>query len=386
MKKILLATTTIVGVTFAAGSASAADKIKLELGGYMEQYFGGFGTIKGGDGTAGNKARDGFGIDTETRIYVQGSTLLDNGLTVGALVSFRADNRENGGQNVKEQFAYLSGDFGALYAGERNGVFDQFSVRAPNVSGRTGQDIQEWVKYANGTHSGEGSLVPTLETTLDDTSPRVTYVTPSWNGLSAGVSYAPNSEVGNARGTRVREGRRGSNEVQAGLALDTAYNDIGIKADASAATTLDGVERVAYRTGLAISYANFTVGGSYLGTSSSGKDSGWVGSSRTDGVSNNQTRLGAPITGNGHAFEESVWELGAAYEVGPYAASLTYSQNDSDYGDASTWQLGGAYKLGPGITAVGQVFYADNNAYHLDGPANSYRSGVGAISGLVLEF
>ncbi|MBE1236623.1 porin [Phaeovibrio sulfidiphilus] len=376
MKKLLLATTTIAGVSLAAGSASAAEKIKLELGGYMEEYFGGVKTLTKGLNSDGRKAggRDGFGIDTEVRVYVQGSTVLDNGLTVGAFISFIGEGHtDDGQQNVEEQWAYISGDFGALYAGERDGVFDQFAVRAPNVTGRTGQDIVEWSKYSGGTEAGADTRVPSLETTLDDNSPRATYVTPSWYGLSAGVSFAPRSEIGGINGVRVREKRTGSNEVQAGLALDTAVGDWGIMADASVATTLDGVDRWAYRSGLVLTYGNFAIGGSYLGTSASDKE-------RKGGKA---WEHGGVPSGNNIVFRSDVWEAGMSYEVGPYAASFTYSQNNSDFGDALAFQLGGAYKLGPGITAVGQVFYAETDGNF---GRDDKRSGVGALSGLILEF
>ncbi|WP_147165104.1 porin, partial [Pararhodospirillum oryzae] len=77
MKKILFGTTALVAAGLFAGGASAADKIKLSLGGKMEQYFGGVGTLEDG----GFDDSDGFGMDTDTEVYVKGSTKLDNGLT-----------------------------------------------------------------------------------------------------------------------------------------------------------------------------------------------------------------------------------------------------------------------------------------------------------------
>jgi hypothetical protein len=52
MKKILLGTTAIVaaGMIAAAPSAIAAEKIKLSVGGYMEQWFGYTNADDGGEG------------------------------------------------------------------------------------------------------------------------------------------------------------------------------------------------------------------------------------------------------------------------------------------------------------------------------------------------
>jgi outer membrane protein OmpU len=384
-------------VSMVAAPASAAEKIKLELGGYMYQFFGGVGTINNGEGGVyGGKARDGFGQDSKTRITVGGKTTLDNGITVGASVQFRSqtlDGDKTNDNNAKEQFAYLSGDFGALYAGERNGVFDKFAVRAPTVTYRNGNDTQKWLKTASGQFNS-GSYMPTQETTIDDGAARVTYVTPKFfDALSAGVSYAPNAGLFSNYGTRVREGRRGSNQVQAGLALDTKAGDVGIKGDASVATSLDGVERVGYRAGLALSYANFTFGGSYMGTSADRSERGTKGVPTLLGQSHNVTSATSHAAGNNHFFEENIWEVGLSYKEGPYGASLTYTQSAADRneaktaggGESATVQLGGSYKLGAGVTAVGQVFYAENDTKQMNA-TQTYRSGVGALSGLILEF
>ncbi|CCG09557.1 porin [Pararhodospirillum photometricum] len=348
MKKILFGTTTLVAVGLLAGGASAADKIKLSLGGKQEVYFGGFGTFEDG----GVKNSDGFGMDTDTEVYVKGSTKLDNGLTVSALIQFESEANENGGRNVDEQHIDVSGAFGKLVLGERYGVFAD-GLRAPNVGEVSPDDtISIWLlnNGNSGAHYG-------LDTTLDDDSLRVSYYTPAFYGFSAGMSYAPKPNqpgIGSRSGASVPTGEYFRDEVQAAVSYDNTFGGVGLKADGSFITDLAKDESWAYRGGLAVSYAGFEVGGSYMGLTS-------------DNTKN---------------AERSVWEAGASYATGPYAVSFTYAQSDANI-SATSYILGGAYEMGPGVKVVGNVFYGNVDD---DTAANTYRSGAGAVTGMVLSF
>ena len=80
MKKSLLATTALaaLGAVAVAGPAVAAEKIKVSVGGYMEQWFG-FADNK--NNVAPNT--DGFDQQSDGEIHFKGSTTLDNGIKVG---------------------------------------------------------------------------------------------------------------------------------------------------------------------------------------------------------------------------------------------------------------------------------------------------------------
>ena len=77
MKKSLLATTALaaLGAVAVAGPATAAEKIKVSVGGYMEQWFG-YSDNK----NSVNADRLAFDQQSDGEIHFKGSTTLDNGI------------------------------------------------------------------------------------------------------------------------------------------------------------------------------------------------------------------------------------------------------------------------------------------------------------------
>ena len=77
MKKVLLGTTAIVaaGMIAAVPSADAASKMKLSVGGYMEQWIG---FTSQDDGVAQDYS--GFSTVSDGEIHFKGKTKLDNGI------------------------------------------------------------------------------------------------------------------------------------------------------------------------------------------------------------------------------------------------------------------------------------------------------------------
>lgn len=215
--------------------------------------------------------------------------------------------------------------------------------------------------------------------------PVVTYITPTLAGFSAGVSFNPG--VG-AR--TVNEDTTLHNRWQVALAYNGELSGVGIGADvsyitadygnATAASTIAGLndDMETWRGGLVLSYAGFQFGGSYL--QSEGYSSG----------------AGNAAAGN-YDVENTVWDLGVAYETGPYGVSLTYAQVDRDLDNAAgaeVWDgeyqqvsLHGAYTMGPGIKLVGAAFWADAEQ-DVAGTTvgDTDADGTGAVVGLQLTF
>ncbi|WP_147165062.1 porin, partial [Pararhodospirillum oryzae] len=267
-----------------------------------------------------------------------------------AMIQFEAEANENGNRNVDEQYVDVSGAFGKLRMGEKSGIFESFAVRAPDVGEVSPDDtVSVWLNQNTGMNLTTGSM----DTTYDDDSLRVSYVTPSFYGFSAGVSYAPkpSGNLADRRGAGVPTGDSFRDEVQFGMALDTELAGVGVKADGVAMTEAADNDSWAYRGGLELSYAGFAVGGSYMGNE--GKD----------------------------FRDASVWEAGASYTTGPYAVSFTYAESDA-LDDGTSYKLAGAYEMGPGVKVVGNVFYANID----EDSTGNYRSGMGAVTGLVLSF
>src|SRR5687768_4490321 len=116
MKKVLLGTTALLGAGLVASPAFAADGIKLGVGGFFKTaYMVNFDDDSEGDN--GNE-RNTDGVFSDAEIHFTGSTVLDNGLEVGARVELEGeDNSGDGNDQIDEAWIYFSGGFGELRMG-----------------------------------------------------------------------------------------------------------------------------------------------------------------------------------------------------------------------------------------------------------------------------
>src|SRR4030095_2287266 len=104
----LLGSTALFVAGLMANTAMAADGIKLGVGGFFrEAYMVTFDDDS--EGELGNERNtDGFFNDAE--IHFTGSTVLDNGLEVGARVELEGEDDDS--DQIDEAWVYFSGGFG----------------------------------------------------------------------------------------------------------------------------------------------------------------------------------------------------------------------------------------------------------------------------------
>ena len=123
MKKVLLGTTALLGAGLVASPAFAADGIKLGVGGFFKTaYMVNFDDDS--EGEPGNE-RNTDGVFSDAEIFFTGSTVLDNGLEVGARVELEGedddgvdfDNETDDGDQIDEAWIYYSGGFGEIRIG-----------------------------------------------------------------------------------------------------------------------------------------------------------------------------------------------------------------------------------------------------------------------------
>ncbi len=338
MKKILVASTALVAVAF-AGQASASEKIKLSVGGYMEQWAG----FTDEDNTAAGGRVNAFQSDTE--IHFKGSTTLDNGIEVGATVELEG---ETSGDQIDEQYLYVNGGFGQVKLGKDDSAADDMGITAPAV-GPVGVNDGDMSNWAN------AYLIDTVRSSGDQN--RLTYYTPSFGGFRAGVSYADDSNRNGANGYDNQAGS-GDNIVSAGVEYLGDFDGWSLGVSATGEESGEGAW---YGAGVNVGFGNFTVGGSYGHT---------------------EDDYGLNLESDGSNGQElDAFDVGVSYAMDAAAVSATYGYEDFGDGEIQAVDLGLAYTLGAGVAWKSSVFWFDQEN---DGEADN--DGYGVVTGIRLDF
>lgn len=364
MKKLLLGSSMLAAVAFAA--SAQADTPKITVGGFIDWQAG----VMSDDADA-NQRSQAFFNDTEINFNVDGKA--DNGLGYGAVIVLEADVTNDAdlqGTNAAKTFIYLDGSWGRVELGSNVGASGAMEVDAATIARATGGVDGDWYRYANNRGGLNYIATPDLPLAYgahaggygneaQENTNKVTYYSPKWNGLQLGLSYAPNDAdsgqtINRTNGSTPATARalgagltRVEDVIYGGLSYETAWDQVGI---ALAATAERGdAERSAYEDLFAWNVgANVT----YMGFSFAGSYGDW-GDSMTLKTSNLD--------------DSDYYTLGAAYEFGPYGVSVTYL--DSSYDVAGTVEndfdvlsIGADYKLAPGLTPYAEVSFYEGDA------------------------
>ncbi|HTH15239.1 MAG TPA: porin [Magnetospirillum sp.] len=426
MKKVLIASTALVAAgLMTAGTASASEKIKLNLGGYSKWWVVG--------AWQNSSYRDGSGaqpvavdVKGDNEVYFGGSTTLDNGLKIGIDVQLEAGGHSdtrvpqkagtaanaltvanaNAASAAKtdvidESYVWIEGGFGKLIVGSKNngtylihntapdaagnwnegGILSgSYAIAQPSTVHSLGQIANDAATVSGFNTGGTGNTTAIL---TDGDSEGATYVSPSFYGFTFGASYKPNG---------ITEDNRGFESAAmpvygVGLLYANTFGGVGVKADVGFATynpqhavkATNHRDQNEYSTGLNLSYAGFTVGGSYRKIEDNRQAEG-AGSAA----------LGT--TGyNGYGYD-----AGIQYASGPYAVSLAYFHSSTEGAvgnDLSTgsdkidvYQLSGKYTLGAGVDALASAGYARYKDGDSSGVGANNNKGWTVMTGLSLAF
>ncbi|SDE18559.1 outer membrane protein OmpU [Rhodospira trueperi] len=377
MKKILFGTTALIAAGAFAATASA-DPISLSIGGKQEMFFGA-GDVNDNAGETWAST----GMATDTELYFSGETTLDNGITVRAVIQLEAEDSAD--RNADEQYITLSGGFGALQVGQKEGYAAQMQYATPGAGG-----VIDWDEIDDGW--APFGFVPGY---YDDDDLSVSYVTPSFFGFSLAGTYAPDSSNNDDSAFQDWNdtGSDYKDLLSVGAAFDNEFSGVGIHADVTyqyqfgtttrealidlsagqvtdlttqlgiadpgqaveVNATSNNADRSLLRGGLALSYMGFEVGGHY-------------GHWYVDGANNDMEG----------------WGVGAGYTNGPYGVAFNYR---GGYQDAANdvhqdgFMFSGNYILAPGIDLGAAVFHANQE---VDNAAD--REVTGVLFGIGLSF
>jgi outer membrane protein OmpU len=350
MKKVLLGTTALLGAGLVASPAFAADGIKLGVGGFFKTaYMVNFDDDS--EGEPGNE-RNTDGVFSDAEIHFTGSTVLDNGLEVGARVELEGEDDtspDGDGDQIDEAWIYFSGGFGELRMGSDDDALANACIVPPGGTGNfSAFSPNQWganTVTSNSVCSG-----------VDDRgdAQKFVYISPSFAGFQFTGSYTPNGGderhgdgVGAHLGMPANVDGESRHNVSAYLSYAFEGDGWGLTAGAGAsfeghveqAPGPDRDEQEFYQAGLNLTFGNFSVGG--------------VFEFFNDLLDQGDDNVETWVAGAGIAYSMDAWTVGAQYSHGD-------SENDGANGGESTQDrivLTGNYAMGPGINIDAEVGY-----------------------------
>jgi predicted porin len=356
MKKVLLGTSALIGAGLVASPAFAADGIKLSVGGFFKTaYMVNFDDDS--EGEPGNDTNtDGFFSDSE--IYFRGSTVLDNGLEVGARVELEG---ETDGDQIDEAWIFFSGGFGEIHIGSEDEALANNCILPPGGTGNfSAFSPNQW---------GANTLTSnTACTGVDDRgdAQKIFYVTPSFGGFQVALSYTPNG--GDERhvdtgGPHLGMPTNVDGESRHNVSIYGTYSyegdGWGLTAGAGASfeghveQTDGGADRNEsdfYQAALNLSFGNFAVGG--------------VFEYFNDVVDQGPNDINFWVGGVGAAYTYDAWTWGVQY-------SHQDRENDgsasADEFTQDRFVLTTNYAMGPGIALDGSLGYTWTDTVPEDG-------------------
>jgi len=337
MKKILLGSTALAA-TLVSGAAMAESPIELKLGGYFQAY----GIYQDTDQTNLQSTY----ITQRGRIFVKGSTTLDNGITVGVYTAIKAG--ENGNLDkanglIKKAYAFFEGSFGRIEIGDADGAATQMGYTSPDPAPASGVNSANF--YANPPASNiAGALgsTPTTYQNWDAQNTKIAYFTPRMSGFQFGVSYTPSScftgpsvdgagcpSLGQAPTDNTADKQSevyqfGANYTNTFGGIDTAVSATYVTATNELANSSLTKDRESYSFGANLGYQDWTVGGSYL------HDNKGLVSNETD-----------------------AWDLGVKYTMGALSVGVQHIESTTAFysreDNVKATMIGAGYKIGPGV-------------------------------------
>ncbi|SDH61010.1 porin [Roseospirillum parvum] len=392
MKKVLIGTTALVAATAMTTDVRAADPISITLGGYGNWYVG----WAGNDDSYGDVARGNQGDEIEghvwsdAEIHFNGSTTLDNGLTIGVHAEWEIGSYgTTDADPMDEAYVTIGSAYGQLLVGEENNRAYQMHVYgAPGLMlGMSESDIYALIERP-------GAVAGQTTTALNTDSDRqgINYTSPSFYGFQFGATYKPEGaettgSVLNKAPNSIATDATSENIWAASLTYDGEFSGVGVAASAGYFSQESGNASVnehdEWSAGLQLTYAGFSVGGSYRqlditedGTITPGANGGADFENAEDGY---------------------VWVAGVGYATGPYAVGFTYQATSAEGafsnvpgnvngGDDETaaWIVEGTYDMGAGVAVGASVFHVEYDDETTNFANNN--EGWGFATGIMLSF
>ena len=390
MKHQLLCTSAIA--LCVAASSAAAQEWDVKVGGFFtaESYMADSGELME------DKELGGLELKTDAELKVSPSITLDNGLSIAGTLEWELTGKEN----ADHTFMTVSGPgLGRVLIGQTTGAGLKTTVGAPNV---THGGFNEWFpgegdlkKPASGGATGsragtDGYVFGQIAGTALDAgdyqigaygAARLAYFSPEFNGLSLGISYAPDgaTQDGNNEHRDANKEDLATNIIDMGVGFSQAFGDANVsfsaaygmanvearraKADANDASDRSGSLNN-WSVGGKVTFGAITVGGTIAGNNELGDYENPMYTGSGDDV---RLVAGTDDTDTDH----TGMNFGISYDApGPWAFSATMSTG------TSTWKENMENGTGASRKADTMVEKEVDRTAFTVGAAQSLGSGV----------
>jgi outer membrane protein OmpU len=354
-KRTLLATTAMIGAGVMSGSATAADGVKLGIGGFFSAAY--MAVMDDDDeGELGNE-RNTDGVFQSAEIFFDGRTVLDNGLTVGARVELEGEDDDD---QIDEAWIFFSGGFGELRIGSIDDALAYSCILPPGATGNFSAFSPD--QWGANTLISNPACIGVDESSGGDAQ-KLLYFSPVFSGFQLAASYTPNGgDQDHDEGVGPHVGMPFNSDDESrhnfSVYLTYTYQGDGWGFTWGGGGSWEGhVEQAPgpnrdrqdfYQTGLNLSFGNFEIGGVFEYYNDA-LDRG------EEGDAGEAVATDAWVAGAGVAYTLEAWVFGAQY-------SHLDAENDADNAIVADFtqdraMLTATYALGPGIELDAEIAY-----------------------------
>ena len=326
MKRTLLVTSALAFAgALAVGQASAAEKMSVGVGGYMQQWVG-MADINGHATREG-----GLNVVSDAEVYFKGTLAADSGLTFTVDIQLEGNNAA--GNYIDESFLKITGDFGDVRIGSEDPVISLMHYGHQDVGvGLIAGDTQQWL--------GHGHYLNTYGSFTDALG--IVYFTPRMQGVQLGVSYNPDSRAAQAANNKAPN--NDLDIVAVGMNYKGAVGDSSVAFSVAhyVAATQGDDDATKTNIGLQVGMGAFGFNVAYA------EEEDGMDADTEDDI--------------------ETMSVGAKYSDGPMAVSIGFAQADrGNDTDTSAFMLSASYALAPGVDWKSSMFSAEEG--DIDGTA-----------------
>ena len=376
MKRPLLGSTMLAALGLVVRDASAADGIKLQIGG---SYLNAAGAVFSEDlsNSSGVSAQDvrNYVFKQDVEVDFSGKTTLANGLTVGASIELNAQT--DAGDQIDKVYAFVGGSFGQVRFGDNEEAYAEFCYQVPTASDLFGADSAN-LNFSNAGIAGYAGTNGTCYG-LDDNSTKILYFSPSFSGFQFAASFTPDNtedtrNTTNGAGTRfTNDDGQNSENLSLAVSFQHDFNAVNLVVGGGATHSFQkeinpndtGLAR-SYNAYAQVGFSDFTFG---------------VASELRENFGD--TGADQWVYGAGGTYEWDEWTVGLGWTHGDYEKAVGANDVGPFNADHDVVSLTASYALAEGISIEGVLEYSDYKSHNAAGP--DYQ-GIAAGLGTSMNF